>query len=223
MQDLDLEYDRITVEPYKDYDKSNVYYISKRVIDIVFSIIGIVVLSPLMLAICIYIKISSKGNAIFSHIRLGYRGKHIKVYKFRTMVQNAETVLKNMTPEQKKEFEENFKLEYDPRVTKVGRFLRKTSLDELPQFFNILRGNMTLVGPRPIVEAELNKYGRYGKKLLSVKPGLTGLWQVSGRSDISYSERVMLDMQYIDNRSLWLDIKILFMTFIVVIKKEGAM
>lgn len=224
MQELDLEYSNgVEVSACKNYNRSNMYYVAKRSIDIIVSIIGIVMLSPLMLIISIYIKMSSEGNAIFSHIRLGYRGRYIKVYKFRTMVQNAQEVLKNMTPSEKKEFEENFKLENDPRITKVGRFLRKTSLDELPQFFNVLIGNMTLVGPRPIVEAELVKYGEHGRKFLSVKPGVTGLWQVSGRSDTSYEERVMLDMNYIDNRSLWMDLKILFMTFIVVMKKDGAM
>jgi len=138
------------------------------------------------------------------------------------MVQNAEEVLRNFTPEQKAEFEKNFKLDDDPRVTKIGAFLRKTSLDELPQLINIIKGDMSVVGPRPIVQKEVVKYGKYADKLFSVKPGLTGFWQANGRSDTTYDERVQMDMYYIDNRSTLLDIKILFKTVIAVIRKEGA-
>nr|WP_139356018.1 sugar transferase [Clostridium felsineum] len=204
-------------------EKGNGYYVVKRTMDIIGSLVGIVLLSPFMLAIAIAIKLDSKGAIIFGHERLGYKGKVIKVYKFRTMVENAEEFLQKMDNTQKEEFKKNFKLEHDPRVTKVGDFLRRTSLDELPQLLNILKGNMTIVGPRPIIKKELIKYNKYGAKFLSVKPGLTGLWQTNGRSETSYEERVSLDMQYIDNRTIWNDIKIIFKTFIVVVKKEGAM
>lgn len=198
------------------------YNIIKRVFDFISSLIAIIVFLPVFLIIIAAIKLDSKGPVIFSHKRLGQGGKLIKVYKFRSMVQNADEVMKNFTKEQKEEFAKNFKLENDPRITKVGDFLRKTSLDELPQLFNILIGNMTVVGPRPIVEKELEKYGVYGDKFLSVKPGLTGLWQVSGRSDTTYEERVSLDMEYIDKRSFWFDLKIIFKTVIVVFRREGA-
>ena len=139
------------------------------------------------------------------------------------MYENSKEIFDNFTEEQKKEFYINFKLDNDPRITKLGHFLRKTSLDELPQLFNILKGDMSIVGPRPIVEGEIERYGKYSKKLFSVMPGLTGYWQANGRSDTTYEERVAMDMYYIDNRSTVLDIKIIFKTFISVIKKEGAM
>lgn len=205
------------------YSKTNYTYIFiKRCFDLISSFCGIIILSPILIIISILIKLDSKGKIIFAHNRLGQAGKIIKVYKFRTMRENAEELLKELSPEQKKEFEENFKLEEDPRITKLGDFLRRSSLDELPQLLNILMGNMSVVGPRPIVEEELEKYDRYAYKLLSVKPGLTGNWQANGRSDTTYEERVQLDMDYIDNKTFWMDIKIIFKTFGAVIRKEGA-
>lgn len=198
------------------------YNFIKRLIDIVGGIIGLVLLSPFMLLVALIVRWDSKGPVIFSHKRLGQGGKIIKVYKFRTMVNNAEEVLKRLSPEQKEEFAKNFKLDNDPRITKIGKFLRETSIDELPQFFNVIRGEMTLVGPRPIVLDELQKYGEYAGKLLSVKPGLTGNWQANGRSETTYEERVELDMYYIDNKSFFMDAKILLKTFVVVFKKVGA-
>jgi lipopolysaccharide/colanic/teichoic acid biosynthesis glycosyltransferase len=203
-------------------EEVSMYDVAKRFIDIIGAVVGLVLFTPIMLIVGIMVKLDSKGPAIFGHKRLGKNGKIIKVYKFRSMVENAEEVLRNLSPEDRKEFELNFKLENDPRVTKLGGFLRKTSLDELPQFYNVLIGNMTLVGPRPIVEKELEKYGSYSQKLLSVKPGLTGNWQVSGRSDTTYEERVLLDMDYIDRRSILNDIIIMFKTVYVVIAKKGA-
>ncbi|WP_294127039.1 sugar transferase [uncultured Clostridium sp.] len=195
----------------------------KRIIDFMASLIGIILLSPVFLIISIMIKFDSKGPIVFGHIRKGLHGKDIRVYKFRTMYENSKEIFDNFTEEQKKEFYINFKLDNDPRITKLGHFLRKTSLDELPQLFNILKGDMSIVGPRPIVEGEIERYGKYSKKLFSVMPGLTGYWQANGRSDTTYEERVAMDMYYIDNRSTVLDIKIIFKTFISVIKKEGAM
>lgn len=203
-------------------EKSQAYYFVKRAMDIIGSAIGLVLLSPVFLILAILVKLDSKGPVFFSHKRLGYKGKIIKVYKFRSMVINAEELLSNLTPEQKKEFEENFKLENDPRITKMGDFLRRTSLDELPQLLNILKGELSIVGPRPVVEKEIELYGEYATKFLSVKPGLTGNWQANGRSDTTYDERVQLDMDYIDNRTIWMDIAIILKTFIVVFKKEGA-
>lgn len=199
-----------------------IYSLFKRIFDIVSSTLLLIILSPLFLILIILVKLDSKGPVFFGHKRIGYKGETISVYKFRSMVQNAEEVLRNFTPEQKAEFEKNFKLDDDPRVTKIGAFLRKTSLDELPQLINIIKGDMSVVGPRPIVQKEVVKYGKYADKLFSVKPGLTGFWQANGRSDTTYDERVQMDMYYIDNRSTLLDIKILFKTVIAVIRKEGA-
>jgi lipopolysaccharide/colanic/teichoic acid biosynthesis glycosyltransferase len=199
-----------------------IYSLFKRIFDVVSSTLLLITLSPLFLILIILVKLDSKGPVFFGHKRIGYKGEIISVYKFRSMVQNAEEVLKKFTPEQKEEFEKNFKLDDDPRVTKIGAFLRKTSLDELPQLINIIKGDMSVVGPRPIVQKEVVKYGKYADKLFSVKPGLTGFWQANGRSDTTYDERVQMDMYYIDNRSTLLDIKILFKTVIAVIRKEGA-
>lgn len=199
-----------------------VYNFMKRLFDVVSATIMLILLSPVFIGIIIWIKLDSKGAAFFSHKRIGKNGKAIGVYKFRTMVSNAKEVFDNFTPVQKAEFEKNFKLDNDPRITKAGKFLRKSSLDELPQLLNIIKGEMSVVGPRPIVEKEMPKYGKYAEKLVSVKPGLTGYWQANGRSDTTYDERVQMDMYYIDNRSFGLDIKIIFKTIISVLKKEGA-
>ena len=198
------------------------YLIVKRTIDILGALIGLVLLSPIFLIVAIAIKLDSKGPIIFGHTRKGLHGKDIKVYKFRTMYENSQEIFNNFTKEQKEEFYKNFKLENDPRVTKIGDFLRRTSLDEIPQLINVLKGDLSLVGPRPIVEKEICKYGQYADKLFSVIPGITGYWQSHGRSDTSYEERIEMDMYYIDNRSILLDIKIMFKTVISVIKKEGA-
>jgi lipopolysaccharide/colanic/teichoic acid biosynthesis glycosyltransferase len=203
--------------------KENLIYIFlKRLFDFICASIGLVILSPVFIILIILVKLDSKGPAMFGHKRLGRNGRNIKVYKFRTMVSNADEVFANFTEEQKKEFAINFKLDNDPRITRIGNFLRRTSLDELPQLLNILLGNMSIVGPRPIVEKEVEKYGKYAPKFFSVIPGLTGYWQAHGRSDTTYEERIGMDMYYIDNRSLILDLKIIGKTFVSVIKKEGA-
>ena len=202
--------------------RKKVYLAIKRLIDIIGSLIGIILLSPLYIIIAILIKFDSPGKVVFGHTRKGKGGKDIKVYKFRTMYSNASEIFESFTPEQKEEYYTNFKLDNDPRVTKLGGFLRKTSLDELPQLFNILKGDMTIIGPRPIVEKEISKYGDKAEKLFSVVPGLAGYWQANGRSDTTYEERIEMDMYYIDNMSFWLDTKILFQTAISVLKGEGA-
>lgn len=199
-----------------------VYLAIKRLIDIIGSLIGIILLSPLYIIIAILIKFDSPGKVVFGHTRKGKGGKDIKVYKFRTMYSNASEIFESFTPEQKEEYYKNFKLDNDPRVTKLGGFLRKTSLDELPQLFNILKGDMTIIGPRPIVEKEVEKYGDKAEKLFSVVPGLGGYWQANGRSDTTYEERVEMDMYYIDHMCFTLDAKILFQTIFSVLKGEGA-
>ena len=198
------------------------YLIVKRTIDILGALIGLVLLSPIFLIVAIAIKLDSKGPIIFGHTRKGLHGKDIKVYKFRTMYENSQEIFNNFTKEQKEEFYKNFKLENDPRVTKIGDFLRRTSIDELPQLINILNGSMSIVGPRPIVQKEIDLYGDYANKLFSVVPGLTGYWQANGRSDTTYEERIKMDMYYIDNRGFWLDFKIISKTFGSVLKGEGS-
>ena len=202
--------------------RKKVYLAIKRLIDIIGSLIGIILLSHIYIIIAILIKFDSPGKIVFGHTRKGKGGKDIKVYKFRTMYSNANEIFESFTSEQKEEYYKNFKLDNDPRVTKLGGFLRKTSLDELPQLFNILKGDMTIIGPRPIVEKEISKYGNKAEKLFSVVPGLAGYWQANGRSDTTYEERVEMDMYYIDNMSFYLDVKILFQTAISVLKGEGA-
>lgn len=199
----------------------------KRSFDFIFSLIALILLSPVFIIVAALIKIiSPEGPVFFGHKRIGQHGKFFRVYKFRSMVPDAEQRLKKMldeNPEIKAEYEKDFKLKNDPRIIPgIGDFIRKSSIDELPQFFNSLIGDMSVVGPRPIVEKEIAKYGKYATKLYSVKAGVTGLWQVSGRNDIDYDERVALDMEYIDNQSLWLDIKIVFQTVMVMIFRKGA-
>ncbi len=180
------------------------------------------VLSPLLIAIAIMIKIDSRGPIIFKHKRVGYKGKTFYLYKFRSMVDNAEELIKSFTPEQQKEWKKNYKLEHDPRITKVGSFLRKTSLDELPQLFNIIGGSLSVVGPRPVIGEELDKYGANKLKFLSVKPGLTGYWACHGRSNTTYDERMKMELYYVDHASISLDLKIIFKSIFSVLKKEGA-
>lgn len=198
------------------------YEYVKRTADVVISSVSIILLLPIFLIIALLIKMESRGPVFFMHTRIGKNGKKIKILKFRTMVQNAEDLIKNFTPEQMKEFKENFKLAKDPRVTKVGKILRKTSLDELPQLFNILKGELSIIGPRPIVNEELEKYKENKEKFLSVTPGLTGYWAANGRSNTTYEERMQMELYYVDNISCKLDIKIFFETIIAVFKKQGA-
>lgn len=202
--------------------KGKIYRGFKRIVDIVLGCIGLVLLSPVFLILAICIKIDSKGPVIFAHKRIGKNGKEFNMYKFRSMYENAEEMIENFSEEQKREWQENFKLENDPRITRVGKFLRKTSLDELPQIINIIKGDLSIIGPRPIVDEELEKYGKNKDKFLSITPGLTGYWQANGRSNTTYEERMQMELYYIDNQSLLLDIKIFFKTIVSVIKKEGA-
>lgn len=199
-----------------------VYIKIKRVIDVILASVALILLSPLFAIIAIAIKIDSKGPVFFAHKRIGKNGKIIKLYKFRSMVINAEELIKSFTPEQMKEYKENYKLTNDPRITKVGKFLRKTSLDELPQLINIINGDLSIIGPRPVVADELEKYGVNKDKFLSVTPGLTGYWAANGRSNTTYEQRMEMELYYIDNLSLKMDIKVFFKTILSVVKKEGA-
>ena len=198
------------------------YRYIKRFMDVILATIALVVLSPIFLIIAIAIKIESKGPVFFKHARIGKNGKIIKLYKFRSMVMNAEKLIKSFTPEQMKEYKENYKLTNDPRITKIGKFLRKTSLDELPQLLNIIKGDLSIIGPRPVITDELKKYGTNTEKFLSVTPGLTGYWAANGRSCTTYEQRMQMELYYIDNLSLKMDVKVFFKTIEAVIKREGA-
>jgi lipopolysaccharide/colanic/teichoic acid biosynthesis glycosyltransferase len=200
---------------------SRFYNFSKRMLDILLSLIGMIVLSPVFIVIAIYIKLDSGGPILHFREIIGLHGRRFYALKFRTMIPDADAYLARH-PELMRKFQQNMKLLRDPRVTRVGAFLRKTSLDELPQLFNVLVGQMSLVGPRMIHPSELPRYGEYAQKRLSVKPGITGLWQISGRQHISYDERVQLDMRYIDTCTVILDIVILLKTLKVFIVHTGA-
>ena len=203
---------------------TGVYLFFKRFFDIIISFFGLILLSPLYLAIAIAIKADDGGKVFFSHDRVGYKGKKIRIIKFRSMVMGANLNMeKVLTPEQMAQYRAEYKIDNDPRITRVGSFLRKSSLDELPQLVNILKGQLSLVGPRPLVERELANYGNARDKLLSVKPGLTGYWQVYARNTVGYEngERQKMELYYVDHRSLWFDIKIFFKTFISVLRKTG--
>ena len=194
----------------------------KRILNLLCSFVGVIVLSPFFLIISLLIKVTSKGPVFFVHERVGLNGRKFKLIKFRTMVNNAEEMIASFSPEQKQEWGENYQLKDDPRITKIGKFLRRTSLDELPQLINILKGDMSIVGPRPVVDEELNWYGDKKDKLLSVKPGLTGWWAVNGRSNVPYPERCDLELYYVDHISFALDAKIILKTLGAIIKKDGA-
>jgi lipopolysaccharide/colanic/teichoic acid biosynthesis glycosyltransferase len=202
------------------HEPSQLDYIAKRFIDIVLSLVGIVALIPVFLVIAICIKLEDRGNVLHFREIIGQQGRHFFALKFRTMIPDADGYLEQR-PELKQQYLQNMKLPGDPRVTQAGRFLRKTSLDELPQLFNVLVGQMSLVGPRIIHPSELVRYGTDAQKLLSVKPGITGLWQISARQHISYDERVLLDMRYIDTRSFRADLVILLKTLKVFIVHTG--
>nr|HCI8856302.1 exopolysaccharide biosynthesis polyprenyl glycosylphosphotransferase [Klebsiella variicola] len=198
--------------------------IIKRIFDITASLGIIILLSPVLVYISLKVK-KDGGPAIYGHERVGKNGKPFKCLKFRSMVINSKEVLEEVLandPEAKAEWDETFKLKNDPRITKIGQFLRRTSLDELPQLFNVVKGEMSLVGPRPIITAELERYNEQVDYYLLSKPGMTGLWQVSGRSDVDYNTRVYLDAWYVKNWSMWNDVAILFKTVGVVLKRDGA-
>lgn len=198
----------------------------KRIFDILFSLSALSLCMPLFLVVALIVKLSSKGPIFFSHTRIGRGGEKFKCYKFRTMYPDAEErlrdILSNCT-KTREEWENFHKLKQDPRITPIGSFLRKTSLDEFPQFWNVLKGDLSVVGPRPVVEAEIIKhYGVKAMDILQFRPGITGPWQVSGRNDISYDNRIKLDQKYVENQSLLLDIKLIAKTIPAIFNSKGA-
>ncbi len=197
----------------------------KRSFDLLSTIIGGMLLLPFLLGLALIVAADNKGRILFAHRRIGRKGKAFSCYKFQTMVENAQEKLEEYLKENeqaKKEWEENFKLTNDPRVTKLGNFLRRTSLDELPQLWNVLKGEMSLVGPRPIVTKEIAKYGENIREYYQVRPGITGMWQASGRNDTTYEERVRMDTWYVRNWSLWIDLLYLYKTVKIVGTGKGA-
>ena len=208
-----------------DKEKINHQYIYRfitRVIDIIGSGIGLILLSPLFLVVAFLIKIEKpQGTVFYSQERVGKNEKTFKMYKFRSMCMDADERLKELLDQNEVEGA-MFKMKNDPRITKVGKFIRRTSIDELPQFWNVLKGNMTIVGPRPPLPREVEEYTEYDRQRLYVKPGCTGLWQISGRNDVGFHDMVDLDIEYIQQQSLWNDIKIMVKTIVVMLHPNGA-
>ncbi len=206
--------------------KRYMYFGIKRIFDILCSLVGIICLIPLTLLVKICYMCTGDFHSIFyRQKRLGKNGKIIQIFKYRTMVVNAEAILQDWlknNPEKRKEYLKDRKIDNDSRITKIGNLLRKASLDEFPQFINIFLGDMSLIGPRPVVPDEVENYGKNKDKFLSLRPGLTGYWASNGRSNISYEERMKLELYYVDHCGIRLDIKIIFATFIAVIKRNGA-
>lgn len=210
-----------TLTRYNQINPAKTYDVFKRLLDVTLVASALIALWPLFLILAIAVKLDSPGPIIYRRRVLGRDGRVFDAFKFRTMHVNGDEILAR-NPELQAELAKNCKLKVDPRVTRMGNFLRKFSLDELPQLFNVLTQDMSLIGPRIIAPEEIEKYGAYGPDLLTVMPGMTGLWQVSGRSNTTYDERVNLDMNYIHNWSIAMDIKILFKTIPAVMKGEGA-
>ena len=201
--------------------KKYYYFIVKRFIDIVGALVGIIFLLPIMLGTAIAIKLDSKGNIVFAQKRVGLNGKIFKMYKFRSMISNAEELKKELMIKNEMSGP-MFKIKEDPRVTSVGRIIRKTSIDELPQLFNVLKGNMSLVGPRPNLPKEVSCFKLYHKQKLLAKPGLTCYWQVRGRNSIGFEEWMELDIKYIEERNTWIDIKLIVKTVFVLLGDKNA-
>ena len=196
------------------------YRNTKYLFDILFSLIFLIILSPIFIFIAIFVKFSSRGPIFYAHKRIGKNKKIFNCLKFRTMHPEADDILRNLLKKNnlmRKEYEETHKLKNDPRVTKFGKFLRKTSLDELPQFINVIRRDMSIVGPRPIIDEEVIKYGDNFDQVISIKPGITGLWQVSGRNNLSYEKRIDLDLIYVKNHNIIMDLRIIVRTLGVIL------
>ena len=209
---------------YLDKNKvqSRYFYIfTKRILDIIFSLIGLIVLSPVFLIVSIWIKLCDNGPVFYVQERVGLNGKRFNIYKFRSMYVNADLLLEKL--KQKNEVQgPMFKMKHDPRVTSVGRFIRKTSIDELPQLVNVLKGDMSLVGPRPPLPSEVAQYSKYDLQRLWVIPGCTGLWQATERNNVGFDEMVNLDLEYIEKSSVFFDAKIIFMTILVMFRPNSA-
>ena len=201
--------------------EKKLYIFLKRIIDIIGALYGLIIASPILLVVGILIKLESKGPIVFSQIRVGKDSREFKMYKLRSMVVNAEELKKKL--EEKNEMSgPMFKIKDDPRITKVGKFIRRTSIDELAQLVNVLKGDMSLVGPRPSLPKEVEQFEDWMLERLDVKPGLTCYWQVMGRNNIEFEEWMKLDIKYVRERSLWLDIKLIFKTFFVLFGDENA-
>lgn len=198
------------------------YLISKKILDIVLSGLALVICAIPMILIALLIKLESPGPAFYVHNRIGKNGAPLPLLKFRSMYLHADEMIQDFTPEQQKEWKENFKLDHDPRITRIGNFLRHSSMDELPQLVNVLKGELSIVGPRPVVLEELEKYGENKDKFLSVTPGLTGYWQAYARSSCTYEQRMEMELFYVENASFWWDIKIMFATVGAVLRGKGA-
>lgn len=197
------------------------YEFFKRLFDVIASMIGLVLLSPIFLIVAIAIKCDDGGPVFYDQIRIGKKGKSFRMYKFRSMRVNAENEIENLKDHSEVDGA-MFKMKNDPRVTRVGKFIRKTSIDEFPQLVNVLLGQMSIVGPRPPLPREVVKYTDYDKQRLYVKPGCTGLWQVTARNSVGFKEMVNIDLEYIQNRSIWLDLKIIFKTIKVIFVPNEA-
>ena len=217
MEVLKIEFENIK----ENKAKLSFYEICKRAIDIIGAISGLLLLSPIIVIVACAIKFTSKGPIFFSQKRVGKNGELFDMYKFRSMVVNAEE-LKEKLAHQNEMSGPMFKMKDDPRVTKVGKFIRKTSLDELPQLWNVLKGDMSLVGPRPSLPKEVAQFEKWMYKRLSVKPGLTCFWQVSGRNNIDFEDWMKLDIKYVDERNIWIDIKLIFKTVLVLFGDKNA-
>lgn len=197
------------------------YFFIKRTMDIILATIGLVCLFPVFIIVVIAIKIETPGKVIFSQKRVGFKGKEFSMYKFRSMINDAE-VIKAQLADKNEMSGPMFKIKEDPRITKVGKFIRRTSIDELPQLINVLKGEMSLVGPRPNLPQEVEQFNRYQLQKLNAKPGLTCYWQVMGRSSLGFEEWMRLDVKYIEERSTWVDIKLIIRTFTVLFGDENA-
>lgn len=205
----------------KQVESRKIYHFTKRVFDIVMSTLGLIILSPAMAVIAYKIKREDGGPIIYKQIRVGKNGKQFKMYKFRSMVANADQLLGKLKDRNEVDGA-MFKIKGDPRITQIGHFIREHSLDELPQLLNVLKGNMSLVGPRPPLPTEVEKYTNYDKQRLYVVPGCTGLWQATKRNDVGFNEMVKLDLDYIKESSVWFDLKIIFMTIAIVFKPNSS-
>ena len=221
MQVLQYKDRKFNVEENISFARKANYYFIKRTVDILGALFGIVLLSPIMLVTALLIVLESKGTPVFSQTRVGKKEKLFKMYKFRSMVVNAETLLDKL--KDKNEMSgPMFKMKEDPRVTRIGKFIRKTSIDELPQLFNVLMGDMSLVGPRPNLPKEVSQFTAYQKQKLWAKPGITCYWQVMGRNNIGFEQWIELDIKYIKERSLWIDLKLIIKTFGVLFGDKNA-
>lgn len=205
-----------------EWNRTHFYPLVKRSLDIIASMILLILLAPLMGIVALLIKLTDEGSIIFSQIRVGKDGRRFRCFKFRSMITNAEPLKAKLMAQNKHADSKTFKIANDPRITWIGRLIRKTSIDELPQLVNVLLGDMSLVGPRPPVPTEVEQYSPYELRRLEVKPGLTCIWQVSGRADLGFDQQVKLDLEYISTQGVWLDLKLLVLTVPAVISGKGA-